>query len=163
MQRLAHIILALGLLMIPAKTFASDFFVYPHGISVGAGSDMLSVAFDWTTSYSRIIKRTNDKLITHDFWWAVRTRYFYDSDEEQSCIFLQPNVHYLLKIFILDLALGPEIGWKEDTGFDYGGSARIGLLSIAYIEFGYLFNSEKPYVQFLLNAPIGPLFSLFMP
>ena len=84
MPRFTHIILALGLLMIPAKTFASDFFVYPHGISVGAGSDMLSVAFDWTTSYSRIIKRTNDELITHDFWWAVRTRYFYDSDEEQS-------------------------------------------------------------------------------
>lgn len=163
MPRLAHIILALGLLMIPANAFASDIFVYPHGISAGAGSDMLSVAFDWTTSYSRIIKRTNDELITHDFWWAVRTRYFYDSDEEQSCIFLQPNVHYLLKIFILDLALGPEIGWKEDTGFDYGGSARIGLFSIAYIEFGYLFNSEKPYVQFLLNAPIGAYFSFFMP
>ena len=163
MLRLAHIILALGLLMIPANAFASDFFVYPHGISGGVGSDMLSVSFDWTTSYSRIIKRTNDELPTHDFWWTVRTRYFYDSEEEQKCIFLQPNVHYLLKIAILDLVLGPEIGWKEDTGFDYGGSARIGFLSIAYIEFGYLFNSDKTYAQFLLNAPLGPLFSLFMP
>ena len=46
MPRLAHIILVLGLLMISAKTFASDFIVYPFGISVGAGSDMLSVGVD---------------------------------------------------------------------------------------------------------------------
>ena len=163
MPRLAHIILALGLLMIPAKTFASDFIVYPFGISVGAGSDMLSVGVDWTTSYSRINKRPEKELPTHDFWWTVRTRYFYDSEEEQKCVFLQPNVHYLLKIAILDLVLGPEIGWKTETGFDYGGSARIGFLSFAYIEFGYLFNSDKTYAQFLLNVPIGPFAGLFMP
>ena len=46
MPRLAHIILALGLLMIPVNAFASDFIVYPFGISVGAGSDMLSVGVD---------------------------------------------------------------------------------------------------------------------
>ena len=86
MPRFTHIILALGLLMIPAKTFASDFIVYPFGISVGAGSDMLSVGVDWTTSYSRINKRPEKKLPTHDFWWTVRTRYFYDSEEEQKCV-----------------------------------------------------------------------------
>ena len=45
MPRLTHIILAIGLLMIPARSFAMD--VFPFNISIGGGPGMFT-----STSYS---------------------------------------------------------------------------------------------------------------
>lgn len=160
MPRLTHIILALGLLMIPARSFAMD--VFPFNISIGGGPGMFSAGIDWAFALplnSLIYKsamRSNEWASTHEFWWTIRSRYIYDYDEKQQGVFLQPNVHYLLKLFLFDFALGPEIGWEKKTGFEYGGSVRTGFLSCAYIEFGYLVNSEKTYVNFLFNIPFGP-------
>ena len=163
MPRFTHIILALGLLMIPAQTFAMNIWAFPFGISVGGGSGMFSAGIDWMlpTANPLIYRSAKDykehKMPTHELWWTVRSRYIYDYDEHQAGVFLQPNVHYLLKVIILDLALGPEIGWKTQTGFDYGVSARTGLMGCAHVEFGRLFNSKKTYVNFLFNLPFGPM------
>ena len=163
MPRFTNIILALGLLMIPAQTFAINIWTFPFGISVGGGSDMFSAGIDWMfpTANPLIYKSPKDnkehKMPTNELWWTVRSRYIYDYNEHQAGVFLQPNIHYLLKVILFNLALGPEIGWKTETGFDYGASARTGLMGCAHVEFGHLFNSTKTYVNFLFNLPFGPM------
>ena len=54
------------------------------------------------------------------------------------------------------VSIGPEIGYKRKTGFEYGGSARIGaFIDILNFEMGYLVNSKRTYMNIILNLPTG--------
>lgn len=56
--------------------------------------------------------------------------------------------------------VGPEVGWETETGFEYGGSARVGglpRLFLANYEVGYLINSQRFYFTVVFD-----MFSLLM-
>lgn len=153
--------------MIPAKSFASG-MPFPYNLSVGGDlfngeSEMLAIGIDWSLLDTRsliprysIISPGNGMILT------VRTRYIYDFNEHQSGFFLQPNLKYLYQIALVDLTVGPEIGWFSENGFDYGASARVGLTPFIYFEVGHFFNSKKTYFNILGSIPIGLIFWFFV-
>jgi hypothetical protein len=54
------------------------------------------------------------------------------------------------------ISVGPEIGYKRKTGFEYGGSARVGaFMDLLNFEMGYLVNSKRTYMNIILNLPSG--------
>ena len=139
-------------------------FLFPYDMVVGGGSGMFSLGLDFVFCKQNLIYESKkDPSIqgpwtpTHELWWTVRTRYVYDFDEHQLGLFLQPNLRYLWNVIIADATIGPEIGWKSNTGFDYGFSARLGLIAFFYIEIGHFYNSDKTYFNFLFNVPIVPM------
>jgi len=139
-------------------------FLLPYDLTIGGGSAMFSVGLDFVFFKHNLIYATpKDTTIhgpwdpTHELWWTVRTRYIYDLDEHQVGLFLQPNLRYLWNILLADVTVGPEIGWKRETGFDYGFSVRLGFIAFFYIELGHFYNSDKTYFNFLFNIPIIPM------
>ena len=63
---------------------------------------------------------------------------------------------------ILDLTVGPEIGWLSRSGFDYGASARVGITPFIYGEVGHFFNSKKTYFNISGNIPFLILLGMFL-
>jgi hypothetical protein len=140
-----------------------NIWTFPFGIAVGGGSGMFSAGIDWmfprrAHSNLQISQRTiRTTRCQRMSFGGLSGAVIFTTTMSIKRYFLQPNVHYLLKVIVLDLAVGPEIGWKTQTGFDYGASVRTGLMGCAQVEVGRFFNSKKTYVNFLFNLPFGPM------
>ena len=147
------------------KTKATDYIPMPLGIEIGAGSVFVA-GLEWGFPSFLIYEQKRpdgvEELWTPNYGivWTVRTRYFYDSIEEDHGLLLNPNIQYLR--FFIGLALGPQVGWFSSTGFDYGASVRLNLFFIADLEVGYLVNKEAPYVNVMFTLSL-PRFGLFDP
>ena len=135
------------------------------GLEIGAGSVFVA-GLEWGFPSFLIYEQKRpdgvEELWTPNYGivWTVRTRYFYDSIEEDHGLLLNPNIQYLR--FFIGLALGPQVGWFSSAGFDYGASVRLNLFFIADLEVGYLVNKEAPYVNVMFTLSL-PRFGLFDP
>ena len=74
------------------------------------------------------------------------------------CLLAAYNTVYVFDGFLAmcKISVGPEIGYKRKTGFEYGGSARVGaFMDLLNFEMGYLVNSKRTYMNIILNLPSG--------
>ena len=74
-------------------------------------------------------------------------------------VYLQPTIQYMFFdgfLAMCKISVGPEIGYKRKTGFEYGGSVRVGaFIDLLNFEMGYLENSKRTYMNIILNLPSG--------
>lgn len=129
-----------------------------YGLMVGGGPGMFGAGLEWYFSTIGMVYESprpqnyvGPWVPINEIWWAIRTHGFYDFDKRSVGFFIQPNVQYLYDCILFSAVIGPEIGYFTKTGFDYGGSVRLGIFGLFATEFGYLVNSEKLYVNFLFN------------
>lgn len=144
----------------------ADVIPLPYNIAIGGGSEMFSVGTDllitplsvmYVNEASRPDSVHGPWVPSHVFLWTNRIRMIYDYDNHQYGFFLQPNIRYLYRFLLADVAIGPEIGWQTKTGFDWGASIRLnGLLTLclADLEFGYFANTKKYYFNVLFDLSI---------
>lgn len=143
------------------------FIPLPFNITIGGGSNMFSVGTDvlFAAPISVIYENESTRpdsvvgpwMPNHVLMWTNRFRMIYDYSNHQYGLFLQPNLRYLYKWLIADIALGPEIGWQTKTGFEWGASIRLnGLLTLclADLEFGYFANTRKYYFNVLFDLSV---------
>ena len=147
--------------------FFAYFIPLPLNITIGGGSNMFSVGTDmlfvapFSVIYENEVSRPDSVhgpwVPSHVFLWTNRIRMSYDYDNHQYGFFLQPNIRYLYRFLLADIAVGPEIGWQTQTGFEWGASIRLnGLLTLclADLEFGYFANTKRYYFNVLFDLSI---------
>ena len=97
-----------------------------------------------------------DVIPKHTLLWTLRTQALW---APTFGVYLQPTIQYLYAdglLAMFKISVGPEIGYKRKTGFEYGGSARIGaFFDMLNFEMGYLVNSKRTYINIILNLPTG--------
>ena len=93
-------------------------------------------------------------LPSHIWLWSIGTHAFFANGFN---FLLQPNILYLYERDIMfKFSVGPEIGYIDKTGFDFGFSACLGiLLDMANVRVGYLVRTESVYFHILFNLPTG--------
>lgn len=140
-----------------SSVFDSDFFpVIPWGIAAGVGSEMFSTGVDLLFG-----KKAH---IIGPLMWSNRIRMIYDYEDHQYGALFQPNLRFVWfagRLYMFTAVIGPEIGWKGGTGFEYGASIRIGglpALMVGNYEVGYLVNSKRFYATISFCFAPGPLF-----
>ena len=112
---------------IPAAAYLIPF---PYSITIGGGPGMFSVGTDLLISplsavYVDEVSRPDSVqgpwVPSHVLLWTNRIRMIYDYDNHQYGFFWQPNIRYVYRFLLADIAVGPEIGWQTQTGFEWGG------------------------------------------
>ena len=147
--------------------FWANFIPIPFNITIGGGSNMFSVGTDMLLAapFSVIYENETTRpdsvagpwTPNHILAWTNRFRMIYDYSNHQYGLFLQPNLRYLYKWMLADIAVGPEIGWQTQTGFEWGASIRLNsllTLCLADLEFGYFANTRKYYFNVLFDLSI---------
>ena len=145
------------------QTSKSGFSLIPWNVFIGGGNSFV-VGADWIfsdfnilyTSTSQADTARLDGIPKHSWVWTLRTQALW---APTFGVYLQPTIQYMYFDGILamfKLSVGPEIGYKRKTGFEYGGSFRVGtLIDLFNFEMGYLVNSKRTYINFVLNLPAG--------
>ena len=143
---------------IASHTSKSRFEPIPWNMFIG-GLDGFVVGVDWIFNDFNILyySATQINVIPkHTLLWTLRTQALW---APTFGIYLQPTVQYLFADGLLTMfkvSVGPEIGYKRKTGFEYGGSVRVGaFIDLLNFEMGYLVNSKRTYVNIILNLPSG--------
>ncbi len=131
--------------------------LYPWSLSIG-GMESFGLGMDWIFGDYNVLYQSQtsyeEQIPRHILVWSVRTHLIWGDDFG---LFLQPNLQYLfLELPDFKVAVGPEIGYWLDDGLDYGISIRLGtLIDLFEVEAGYMVKSERFYIHFLLNLPVG--------
>ena len=148
---------------IPAAAYLIPF---PYSITIGGGPGMFSVGTDLLISplsavYVDEVSRPDSVqgpwVPSHVLLWTNRIRMIYDYDNHQYGFFWQSNIRYVYRFLLADIAVGPEIGWQTQTGFDWGASIRLNgflTLCLADLEFGYFANTKRYYFNVLFDLSI---------
>ena len=141
----------------------SGLFLVPWNMFIGGGNSFV-VGADWIfgnfnilyTSTSHADTSRIDDVPKHSWVWSLRTQALW---APTFGIYLQPTIQYLFfgnLLAMFKVSIGPEIGYKYKTGFEYGGSFRVGtFIDLLNFEMGYLVNSKRTYINIILNLPTG--------
>ena len=137
----------------------SGLFLVPWNMFIGGWSGFV-VGADWIFGDFNILYASNtsrmDGVPEHSWVWSLRTQALW---ARTFGIYLQPTIQYLFVgdlLAMFKVSIGPEIGYKYKTGFEYGGSFRVGtFMDVLNFEMGYLVNSKLTYINIFLNLPTG--------
>ena len=136
-------------------TTESGFSLIPWNMFIG-GLDGFVVGVDWIFNDYNVFYYSAspvNMVLKHALLWTLRTQALW---APTFGVYLQPTIQYLCADAMFKISVGPEIGYKRKTGFEYGGSARIGaFIAILNFEMGYLVNSKRTYMNIILNLPVG--------
>ena len=139
-------------------TTESGFSLIPWNVFIG-GMNSFVVGADWIFSRFNILYTSNgqvNEIPKHSWVWTLRTQALW---APTFGVYLQPTMQYMFfggPLTMFKVSVGPEIGYKRKTGFEYGGSARIGaFMDLLNFEMGYLVNSKRTYINIILNLPTG--------
>ncbi len=140
-------------------TSESGFALVPWNLFIG-GANSFVVGAEWIFGNYNILYTSvgeANELPRHSWVWALRTQALW---APKFGVFLQPTMQYTFignpPLALFKFSIGPEIGYKRDVGFEYGGSVRIGtLIDLVNFEVGYLVRSERLYMNIILNLPTG--------
>lgn len=141
--------------------------VFPWNVYIGAAALGSGAGFsfgaDWVFGLVNVLYESayDDPhwLPNHLLVWTIGTHAFFANGFN---FLLQPNIQYQhSKLFVFKFSVGPEIGYINETGFDFGFSACLGvLLDLANVRIGYLVRTENVYVQASFNLPMGVISSI---
>lgn len=139
-------------------TSVSRFEPIPWNMFIG-GMDGFVVGVDWIFSDFNVLYYSASQINVvpkHTLLWTLRTQVLWI---QKIGVYLQPTIQYLFAdglLAMFKISIGPEIGYKRKTGFEYGGSVRIGIFFDMFnLEMGRLVNSERTYINFIFNLPTG--------
>lgn len=130
--------------------------MYIGGATLGSGGGFAFGA-DWIFGdYNLIYTEFDDSSIlpSHIWLWSIGTHAFFSNGFN---FLLQPNILYFYERgVVFKFSVGPELGYINETGFDYGFSTCIGtLLDMLNVRIGYLVRTESLYFHVLFNIPTG--------
>ena len=136
----------------------SRFEPIPWNMFIG-GMDDFVVGVDWIFNDFNILYYSAtqiNEIPKHSLVWTLRTQALW---APKFGVYLQPTIQYLYAdglLAMFKISVGPEIGYKRKTGFEYGGSVRVGaFIDLLNFEMGYLVNSKRTYMNIILNLPSG--------
>ena len=145
-------------------TYESGFALIPWSAFIGGG-DAFIAGVDWVFGnysflYDSFLDDSSSELngsSRHLWVWSLRSQVLWTSSYG---FYLQPTMQYLYVgiplLGLFKVSVGPEIGYKINTGFEYGGSVRVGtFIDILNLEIGYLVKSERTYMNIIINIPSG--------
>ena len=133
----------------------SRFEPIPWNMFIG-GLDGFVVGVDWIFNDYNVFYYSAspvNMVLKHVLLWTLRTQALW---APTFGVYLQPTIQYLCADAMFKISVGPEIGYKRKTGFEYGGSFRVGtFIDLLNFEMGYLVNSKRTYMNIILNLPTG--------
>lgn len=145
-------------------TYESGFALIPWSAFIGGGDAFIAgvdwVFGDYSFLYDSFLDDSSSELngsSRHLWVWSLRSQVLWTSSYG---FYLQPTIQYLYVgiplLGLFKVSVGPEIGYKINTGFEYGGSVRVGtFIDILNFEIGYLVKSERTYMNIIINIPSG--------
>jgi len=136
----------------------SGLALIPWDLFIG-GMNSFTVGADWIFGDYNILYASTSRvkeIPKHSWVWTLRTQALW---APKFGVYLQPTIQYMFFdgfLAMCKISVGPEIGYKRKTGFEYGGSVRVGaFIDLLNFEMGYLVNSKRTYMNIILNLPSG--------
>lgn len=136
----------------------SGLALIPWDLFIG-GMNSFTVGADWIFGNFNILYASTsqvNEVPKHSWVWTLRTQALW---APTIGAYLQPTIQYMFfggPLTMFKISVGPEIGYKRKTGFEYGGSVRVGaFMDLLNFEMGYLVNSKRTYMNIILNLPSG--------